>query len=91
MSWNMFFCMAGCCEKLFVMFLVFTFVFVLSKKKSFKPTKPIKPTAKNRTAICRKLDLKQYASILIIRKLTSIGSVINLAKHRAYRTAHTPT
>ena len=94
MSWNMFFCMAGCCEKLFVMFFVFTFVFVLSekkKKKSFEPTKLIKPTAKNRTAICRKTDFKQYASVLIIRKPMSFGSIINLAKHRAYRTAHTPT
>ena len=92
MSWNMFLCMASCCEKLFVMFLVFSFVFVLSKKKkSFKPTKLIKPTAKNRTAICRKTDFKQYASVLIIRKPTSTGSIINLAKHRAYRTAHTPT
>jgi len=26
--------MADCCEKLFVMFLLFTFVFVLSKKKN---------------------------------------------------------
>ena len=34
MSWNMFLCMAGCCEKLFVMFLLFTFVFVLSEKKN---------------------------------------------------------
>ena len=91
MSWNMLLCMAGCCEKLFVMFLVFTFVFVLSEKKCFKLTKPIKSTTKNRTAICRKTNPKWYASILIMRKPTSIGSVINLAKHRADRTAHTST
>ena len=87
----MFLCMAGGCEKLFVMFLVFTFVFVLSEKKCFKLTKPIKSTAKNRTAICRKTNPKRYASILIMRKPTSIGSVINLAKHWADRTAHTST
>ena len=87
----MFLCMAGCCEKLFVMFLVFTFVFVLSEKKCFKLTKPIKSTTKNRTAICRKTNPKWYASILIMRKPTSIGSVIKLAKHRADRTAHTST
>ena len=91
MSWNMFLCMAGCCEKLFVMFLLFTFGFVLSEKKCFKLTKPIKSTAKNRTAICRKTNPKRYASILIMRKPTSIGSVINLAKHWADRTAHTST
>ena len=92
MSWNMFLCMAGCCEKLFVIFLVFTFGFMLSeKKKSFKPTKPIKLTAKNHTAICRKTDPKWYALVLIMRKPTSIGSVINLAKHQADRTTHTPT
>ena len=88
MSWNMFLCMAGCCEKLFLMFLVFTFVFVLSgKKKCFKP---IKLTTKNRTAICRKTDPKRYALVLIMRKPNFIGSVINLAKQRANRTPHTP-
>ena len=90
MSWNMFLCMASCCEKLFVIFLVFTFGFMLSeKKKSFKPTKPIKLTAKNHTAICRKTDPKWYALVLIMKKPIPISLVINLEKNRANRTMHT--
>ena len=48
-------------------------------------------TAKNRTAIGQKTDLKRCASVPIMKKLISIGSVINLEKNRPYRTAHTPT
>ena len=72
-------------------FSFYFWVYVVWEKKSFKPIKPIKSTTKNRTAICRKTNPKWYASILIMRKPTSIGSVINLAKHRADRTAHTST
>ena len=71
-------------------------IFLLLKKivfflKYFKPTKPTKPTAKNRTAIGRKTDPRRCASVLIMKKLISIGSVINLKKNHPYRTVHTPT
>ena len=59
--------------------------------KYFKPIKPTKPTTKNRTAIGRKTDLRQYASVLIMKKPISIGSVINLEKNCHYRIAHTPS
>ena len=37
----------------------------------------------------QKIDPKRYASVLIMRKLIPIGSVTNLRKNRADRTAHT--
>ena len=45
-----------------------------------KPTKLIKPSRSNRTTIGRKTDPNWYASILIITKPISIGSVTNLEK-----------
>ena len=57
----------------------------------FKPNKPIKLTAKNRTAIGGKTDPMRYVSVLIMRKPILIGSVINLEKNWAYRTTHTPS
>ena len=60
-------------------------------KKYFKLTKPTKPTTKNRIAIGQKTDLRQCASVSIMKKPISIGSVINLEKNRPYRTTHTPT
>ena len=48
-------------------------------------------TAKNRTAIGRKTDPRRCASVPIMKKSISIGSVINLEKNSPYRTAHTPT
>ena len=56
-----------------------------------KLTKPIKPSRSNRTTISRKTDPNRYASILIITKPISIGSVTNLEKNRANGTMHTPT
>ena len=56
-----------------------------------KPTKSIKPSRSNRTAIGRKTDPNWYASVLIITKPISIGSVTNLKKYRANRTVHTPS
>ena len=47
-------------------------------------------TAKNRTAIDRKTDPRRCASVLIMKKLISFGSIINLEKNHHYRTAHTP-
>ena len=47
---------------------------------NFEPTKPIKLTIKNCTAIGQKVDPRQYASIPIMRKSISIGLVINLGK-----------
>ena len=54
-------------------------------------TKPTKPTTKNHIAIGQKTDLRQCASVSIMKKPISIGSVINLEKNRPYRTTHTPT
>ena len=48
-------------------------------------------TAKNRTTIGRKTDLRRCASIPIMKKLISISSVINLEKNHLYWTTHTPT
>ena len=56
-----------------------------------KLTKPIIPSRSNRTAIGWKTDPYRYASVLIITKPIPIGSVTNLKKYRANRTAHTPT
>ena len=56
-----------------------------------KPTKPIKWSWSNCTAIGRKTDPNRYASVLIITKPIPIGSVTNLEKNRADRTVHTPT
>ena len=47
-------------------------------------------TAKNRTTIGRKTDPRQCASVPIMKKPISIGSVINLEKNCPYRTAHIP-
>ena len=55
-----------------------------------KPTKPIKPSRSNRTAIGGKTDPNRYASVLSITKPIHIGSVTNLKKYRADRTVHTP-
>ena len=55
-----------------------------------KPTKQIKLSRSNCTAIGWKTDLNRYASILIITKPIPIGSVTNLKKNRADQTAHTP-
>ena len=67
--------------------------FFIIKKYSFFFNISNRPnrTAKNRTAIGRKTDLRWCASIPIMKKPISIGSVINLEKNRPYRTAHTPT
>ena len=54
-------------------------------------TKPTKLTTKNRIAIGQKTDLRRCASVSIMKKPISIGSVINLEKNRPYRTMHTPT
>ena len=56
-----------------------------------KPTKPIKPSRSNRTAIGWNTDPNRYASVLIITKPIPVGSVTNLKKNRANRTVHTPT
>ena len=56
-----------------------------------KPTKSIKPSRSNRTAIGRKTDPNWYASVLIITKPISIGSITNLKKYQANRTVHTPS
>ena len=56
-----------------------------------KPTKSIKSSRSNCTAIGRKTDLNQYASVLIIIKPIPIGLETNLEKNRADRTTHTPT
>ena len=61
----------------------------VKKNKHKKLTKPIKPIVKNCTAIGQKTDPKRYASVLIMRKLIPIGSVTNLRKNQADRTAHT--
>ena len=50
----------------------------------------IKPSRSNRTAIGRKIDPNQYASVLIITKPILIDSVTNLKNNRANRTVHTP-
>ena len=55
-----------------------------------KPTKPIRPSRSNRTAIGRKTDPNRYTLVLIITKPIPIGSVTNLKKYRANQTAHTP-
>ena len=55
-----------------------------------KPTKPIKSSRPNCTAIGRKTDHNRYASVLIMRKPIPIGSVRNSRKNRADRIAHTP-
>ena len=54
-----------------------------------KLTKLIKPSRSNRITISRKTDPNRYASVLIITKAISIGSVTNLEKNRANRTVHT--
>ena len=46
-------------------------------------------TTKNRIAIGQKTDPRRCASVPIMKKPISIGSVINLKKNRP--TAHTPT
>ena len=51
----------------------------------------IKSSWPNRAAIGRKIDSKQYESILIMRKLIPISSVTNLRKNRVDRTVHTPS
>ena len=48
-----------------------------------KPTKLIKRSRSNCTAIGRKTDPNRYASVLIITKPIPIGSVTNLEKNRA--------
>ena len=49
-------------------------------------------TAKNRIAIDRKINPRRCASVPIMKKPISIGSVINLKKkNHPYRTAHTPS
>ena len=58
----MFLCMAGCCEKLFVMFLLFIFVFVLSEKKKKKVS--------NRP---NRLNRPQKTALLYVEKLTLSG------------------
>ena len=45
-----------------------------------KPTKPIKPSQSSCAAIGQNIDPNRYASVLIITKPISIGSVINLKK-----------
>ena len=55
-----------------------------------KPTKSIKLNRSNRTAIGWKIDPNRYASVLIITKPIPIGSVTNLKKNWADKTAHTP-
>ena len=74
------------CEQIFFMWTNF---FLLMFQ--IKPTKPIKPSWSNCTAIGRKTDPNWYASVLIITKPISIGSVTNLKKYRANRTVHTPS
>ena len=50
MSWKMFLCMAGCCEKLFVMFLLFTFGFVLFEEKKNVSNQPNQLNQSQKTA-----------------------------------------
>ena len=56
-----------------------------------KLTNSIKPSQSIRTTKSQKTDPNRYASVLIITKPISIGSVTNLEKNRANRTMHTPT
>ena len=74
------------CEQIFFMWTNF---FLLMFQ--IKPTKSIKPSRSNRTAIGRKTDPNWYASVLIITKPISIGSITNLKKYQANRTVHTPS
>ena len=74
------------CEQIFFMWTNF---FLLMFQ--IKPTKPIKPSWSNCTAIGRKTNPNCYASVLIITKPISIGSVTNLKKYRANQTVHTPS
>ena len=48
-----------------------------------------RPNRLNRTAIGQKTDPRRCASVPIMKKPISIGSVINLEKNHHYRTAHT--
>ena len=69
-------------------------IFLLLKKLFFfnisnRPNQ-LNRTAKNRTAIGRKTDPRQCASVPIMKKPISISLVINLEKNLHYQTTHTP-
>ena len=69
-------------------------IFLLLKKLFFfnisNRLNQLNRTTKNRTAIVRKTDPRQCASVPIMKKPISISLVINLEKNLHYRTTHTP-